>query len=497
VLLRARYDDAGRAVEAGDAAGAYLFEYEAPLDAASRRTTVTDPTGAKTVFTHNGRGALTTIADEEGQLASSIEYNAANRPARVSDSLGNEVTFAYDSQNRLLRQSSSDAVEKSYTYDERGRISSITDGGLRTDYTLDARGNVSSARSGDPSTSYEAARNARGQLISLASKGGRSVSFGYDAAGNRTAVTFSDAGRFKTEYDSAGRMVAERLPSGLAYAYGYDARGQLTKQSDNEGHSMTLERDASGALVGVASADGRWVRAARDRAGRIIALSNSSGKSRRYEYDARGSLTGYTDARGRRHAFTYDHRGRLLGFFDQDGTGVRYDYDRAGRLIAASHAGRLHTGAARLMPASYEPPGLSSPAQDEFGGCLFGGDGWFDGDTFYQDFGMSCDDPFAGFGDFYDPGGLFYGSSPEACSFCKARRKAICEAEWMAKYKKAVGADIVATAACALISAGTLAIVCAIAAGVYAVSQVSAANDEYNACILSIPDQCTMFCPNG
>jgi hypothetical protein len=155
-------------------------------------------------------------------------------------------------------------------------------------------------------------------------------------------------------------------------------------------------------------------------------------------------------------------------------------------------------GAARLMPASYEPPGLSSPAQDEFGGCLFGGDGWFDGDTFYQDFGMGCDDPFGGFGDFYDPsGGFFYGSSLEACSFCKARRKAICEAEWMAKYKKAVGADIVATAACALISAGTLAIVCAIAAGVYAVSQVSAANDEYNACILSIPDQCTIFCPNG
>lgn len=490
VLLRARYDNAGRAVEAGDAAGAYLFDYDATPNAISQHTTVTDPAGAKTFFTHDAHGALTAIADEEGPSAS-FEYNAANRPVRVSDSLGNETHLAYDSQNRLMRQSSSDGSEKSYTYDERGRITSITDGGQRTDYTLDARGNVSAARGTDASDGYDATRDARGQLTSLTSKNGRRVSFEYDSAGNRTAVVFSDAGRFETEYDAAGRKTAERLPSGLAYTYVYDARGQLTKQSDSKGHSVTLERDASGALVGVASADGRWVRATRDGAGRIVALSNSSGKRRRYEYDARGSLTGYTDARGKHRTFTYDRRGRLRGFFDRDGAGVRYDYDRAGRLTAVRRASGPQAGASRLIPASYEPP---AGAQDF--GCLFGDDGWFDGDTFSQNYGMSPDygilcDPFGGFDDPFAGLGTI---DPMNCPDCIQKHLEICSLKMKScMLQRGAGGAIAGGAACAAIAiwtglgAALAAVVCGIVAGGAGV--ISCIYDN-TACVLEIGDKC-------
>jgi YD repeat-containing protein len=485
-LLLVRYDNAGRAVEAGDAAGAYLFDYGPASGAVSQRTTVTDAVGAKTVFTHDARGALTAIADEEGQLAT-VEYNAANRPVRVTDSLGNQTTFGYDSQNRLLRQSSSDGAEKSYEYDERGRVSATTDGGERTDYTLDARGNVSAARGGDSSTGYDAKRNARGQLISLASKGGRTVSFEYDAAGNRTATTFSDAGRFETEYDAAGRKTGERLASGLAYAYKYDARGALTKQSDNRGHSVTLERDAGGALVRVASADGRWVRATRDEAGRIVALANSSGKSRRYEYDARGSLTGYTDARGKHRTFTYDRRGRLRGFFDSDGAGVQYDYDRAGRLSAVRREAGPKAGAARFMPATYEPPPSSSPAAQD---CMFSGDGWFEGDTFYQDFGF-CGDPYAGFDDPFFGWGTMDAFD---CATCIQKHLDICSLKIKAcMLQRGVGGAIAGGAVCAAVAiwtglgAGLAAVICGIiAGGAGAISCIY----ENEACILEIGDKC-------
>jgi YD repeat-containing protein len=484
VLLRARYDRAGRAVEAGDAAGAYLFDYDTGADAPSRRTTVTDPVGAKTVFAHDERGALTDIGDAEGRIAE-IEYNAASRPTRASDALGNEMRFSYDSQNRLLRQASSDGAEKSYTYDERGRVSSITDGGARTDYTLDARGNVVAARVGDPSSGFDAARNARGQLTSLASKGGRTVSFEYDAAGNRTAITFSDAGRFETEYDSAGRAVAERLPSGLSYAYKYDARGALTKHSDDKGHSVTLERDAGGALVSVASAEGRWVRATRDGAGRIVALRNSSGKTRRYAYDARGSLTDYVDARGKHRTFTYDRRGRLRGFFDSDGAGVRYDYDRAGRLVAARRVSGPQTGAARLMPARYEP---TATAQDF--GCSFGDDGWFEGDTFSLDYGMLCD-PFGGFDDPYAGLGTI---DPANCPDCIQRHLEICTLRMKAcMLQRGAGGAIAGGAACAAIAiwtglgAALAAVVCGIVAGG---AGVISCIYENTACVLEIGDKC-------
>ena len=101
LLLRARYDRTGRAVESGDAVGAHAYEYES-LSGVSPRTTVSDPLGARAVFEHTEAGALAAISDDEGLMAR-IEYNSANRPVRVSDSTGGEATFAYGSENRLVR----------------------------------------------------------------------------------------------------------------------------------------------------------------------------------------------------------------------------------------------------------------------------------------------------------------------------------------------------------------------------------------------------------
>ncbi|MDQ3818325.1 MAG: DUF6531 domain-containing protein [Acidobacteriota bacterium] len=497
-VLRVRYDNAGRAVEAGDAAGTYRFDYDSNSDVISQRTIVTDPVGAKTSFTHNGRGAVTAIADEEGLLAS-YEYNGANRPVRIMDSLGNQTTFDYDSQNRLLRQSSA-GVNKSYTYDENDRVSSITDGDARTDYILDARGNIVASRAGESAGNSDARRNTSGQLISLEAKGGRKVSFEYDAAGNRTATTYSDAGRFESEYDAAGRVVAERLPSGLSYTYKYDARGALKKQADNNERSVTLERDASGTLVGIASADGRWVRATRDEAGRIIALANSSGKSRHYEYDARGSLIGYTDARGKHRTFTYDGRGRLRGVSASDGASIRYDYDRAGKLTAVRRGAGLRASAARLMAASYEPPKSPPPAAQYDYSCMFGGDGWYSGfiydfwiDRYNFDFafgidlGMGCGDPFGGF--LGDPFGGFYG---ETCDQCKVRQEKICEWKLRACVAAAVGVPMTAAAACLVAVEPATVLLCLGVMTLAAAVLVAACGAARYSCDLEIPDHCPM-----
>lgn len=154
-LLRARYDRTGRAVEAGDAAGAYLFDYDSTSASVSRLTTVTDPLGAKTYFEQSESGLLTALTDGEGRSAR-FEYNAANRLVRVSNSLGDEMKLTYDAQNRLLRQWSSDGTDKSYSYDARGRVTSVSEGGIRTDYTLDDGGQITSAKSSDSTGSYHA-----------------------------------------------------------------------------------------------------------------------------------------------------------------------------------------------------------------------------------------------------------------------------------------------------------------------------------------------------
>jgi YD repeat-containing protein len=147
------------------------------------------------------------------------------------------------------------------------------------------------------------------------------------------------------------------------------------------------------------------VRATRDEAGRISTLTNSSGKSRHFSYDARGSLVGYTDARGRRRTFAYDHRGRLRSVADAEGVSLKFDYDRGGHLIAVRPAEAAKDGA-QFLRTSFIPLNLFARTlvQGRYG-CMFGGDGWFEGDTYNGDFGTGCDDPIGGFGGSSEDGG--------------------------------------------------------------------------------------------
>jgi YD repeat-containing protein len=395
VMLRARYDKAGRAVESGDAAGVNSFEYESSSSAVSRRTLVADPLGATTLITHTDSGALASVSDGEGQSLA-IEYNAANRSVRVADSLGNETKFTYDQSQRLIRQSSADGTEKSLSYDGRGRLTMTSEGATRTEYVRDERGNVIATRSSDPGRGYDAKYNARGQVASLVSKRGRTVSFEYDSGGNETSFTYSDVGRFEQEYE-AGRKIGERLPSGLARRYGYDARGDLAHESDNRGRSVKVERDASGAVSGLVAGNGDWVRAARDGAGRITRLSASNGKARHFSYDARGALTGYTDARGKQYGFDYDRRGRLRGVIDSEGAALRYDYGRAGKLASVSRLGMSAADSFLTLPASYAPAAATARAPAQGVDCLFDDDAFgIDLSGFGSD-PYGCDDPFGGF----------------------------------------------------------------------------------------------------
>ncbi|HYG80318.1 MAG TPA: DUF6531 domain-containing protein [Pyrinomonadaceae bacterium] len=422
VLARVLYDRAGRVVESADAAGSYSFEY-----AASGRTVVTDPLGAKNTYGHTANGLLTSVSDDEGRT-SAYEYNAANRPTRISNSFGDETRFVYDDQNRLLRQSSNNGVEKAYTYDERGRVSSSTEGGTRVDYIRDARGNVVETRSDDPAKRSSASFNSRGQVVSSRTAAGNIISFEYDSAGNQTASSDPQAGRFETEHDSAGRVTAARIPSSFTQRSEYDARGLLVRLSDDSGQSKTYKRDASGLVTELVLESGHRLQARRDAAGRVVSITTSTGKSRHFGYDARGALTDYTDAKGKHSRLDYDHRGRLRGMVDDDGNKITierdergrprsisssdgsrrtYIYDRTGSLAAVQNeAAPVKSARASLKLTAHSSP---KPMMID---CMFGGDEFLMVDSWGY-YGSSCYDPYGGldpYYGYYDPwGGYGYG----------------------------------------------------------------------------------------
>jgi len=441
VLLRARYDRRGRAIEAGDAAGANLYEYDSISNDISRRTVVTDPTGAKTVFAQTERGSLSAISSDEETLLE-IDYNAANRPTRIANQLQGDTVFNYDEQNRVLNQASSNGAFQTFTYDERGQLSSKTTNAGRTDYVRDERGLVIQAKSDDPAESYRAVHNSRGQTVSIKSEAGSEVSFEYDASGNTSAFSTAKAGRFEIGTDAMGRVTSRRLPTGALYRYEYDPRGMVLKQSDNRGRAAVFERDASGAVTRVLTESGNWMRATRDEAGRIVALSTSAGKSRHFAYDARGALTDYADARGRRKHFNYDKRGRLESVETDEGNHTVFERDERGRLKrvwsfnlpkskeSSPQEARLvsHTrmlSVPQFLPATYGTnlPLVTFPQSVD---CFFDFSDGFVDTGFSMDFGFDCSDPFGGWGgyvgggfDNFDP---FFNPGTETCGECITRQ---------------------------------------------------------------------------
>jgi YD repeat-containing protein len=518
VLLRARYDKAGRVVEAGDGAGTSLYEYEFTSAGVSRRTVVMDSTGVKTNFEHTERGALAAITDDEGQAMLRIDYTAANRPARIANALSGETVFAYDAENRVVRQTAGDGAYQSYVYDERGQVSSLTTNAGRTDYTRDARGQIVLAKSNNPAESYQATHDSRGQLTTIKADAGSEISFEYDASGNTSAFTVARSGRFETEYDGAGRVISRHLPSGALYHYQYDARGMIARQSDNRGRAVTFERDASGALTGIVTASGTWMRATRDQAGRVIALNTSAGKSRRFAYDGRGALTDYTDARGTHKRLGYDRRGRLQTINADDGSKTVIERDQRGRIsslktvrgedgprIGQALVVKPKLGFAQFAPASFNltaSPAVSLPLQSTIDCFFMNSDEFIDSLTgFTIDFGLSCNDPFGDFGSYNPFGGLggggggsgFFDPTGETCEQCKVRQQQICARRrtsctaglFQRGMWSGIGCTslVIATGGLGLLICGGILFGGAGLGGV-------ACQMEYEACVLEIIDKC-------
>jgi YD repeat-containing protein len=513
MLLRARYDKAGRVVEAGDAAGANLYEYDSASNDVSRRTVVTDPMGAKTIFEHTERGSLSAISND-GQTLLQIDYNAMSRPIKIANSLTGDTVFNYDGQNRVVNQASSDGAFQTFMYDERGRVSSTTTNAGRTEYTRDEHGNITQAKSDDPAQSYQAAHNSRGQTVSIKSEAGSEISFEYDASGNTSAFSTNKSGRFQIETDAGGRVISRRLPSGALYRYEYDPRGMLIKQSDNRGRSAIFERDASGAVTGVVMASGNWMRATRDEAGRIIALSTSAGKSRHFAYDARGALTDYTDARGLHKHFNYDKRGRLESVESGDGNHTVFERDEKGRVKrvwsfnlpkgkersseeARPVAFTRGLGIPQLLPASYNVnlPLVTAPQEED---CLFNSsDGFLDNSGWEFNSG-GCSDPFGewggGFGGGFDNFDPFFSPMGETCVQCVARQVAICNLEYQSDMNRIFGTlwySLVPCISLGLLTVGAGALLC-LMFDINGYSANALSNQQkYQACLLDRSDKCS------
>ena len=284
--------------------------------------------------------------------------------------------------------------------------SSSTDHATFTYYTDDTVSSLTDARGATATYSYNGRHLLSG--IGYAAPAGisaaLSVSYGYDAAGNRISMTEKDSqlnviGSNTYNYDQLSRLLTEtRYFSALSsnpsthgnYAinYQYNLAGELTSITDPFGAQISYDRDTAGRVknvngsgfLGIATyASNIQYRAWGGQKNVIY----GDGTSATTTYNARMQPSSY-QLPGLREQFQYYADGRLQRMTDLDDRNQDIGYPDTARHFSRAHS---YDQAGRLVSATGSPSNFSSfpynqsYGYDEFGNATFRG-----GFYYYQSF---------------------------------------------------------------------------------------------------------------
>ncbi|MBP2322765.1 RHS repeat-associated protein [Kibdelosporangium banguiense] len=357
-----------------------------------------------TTFQYDPAGNLTRTTTPGG-VVTTTSYSNADEPLMTA-SAGTASTFRYDFLGRRVSErlgpqdQKPDSVYRTATatYDQSGQVTTQTDYDtdgttpLRTrTSTYDKAGNrvrATDAYKHPVTFTYDAANRlvTQQEKVSGPDEGNPNdpgplnwieISFGYDAAGNRTRATdgrgnatfttfnalnlpesvIEPATRahpdladraWTTSYDARGAAVRLTAPGGVVRTRTYDAGGRMVAEDGTGGDSSktpeahrTLTYDTAGQLVGVNTPSGDNKFTYNDRGDLVVAAGPSGTAS--FRYNADDQILDRVDASGSA-SFTY-MEGRL-STATHTGTGTiqRFGYNGTGNLETIDYGqGRVRT----------------------------------------------------------------------------------------------------------------------------------------------------------
>ena len=292
-------------------------------------------------------GQVASVIDAEGHATSYDAYDAHGKPVQVTNSNGQQITFAYD-----LRQ----------------RMTSVTVAGATASFSHDAKGNVTRITNAD-GTFVDFERDAADRLTAVVDAQGHRIEWALDAAGNRVDEAVRDASgqlrkALQREFDELSRLRATVQASGARSTMDYDRNGNPVLATDAADRDTRMSYDALDRLVleidpllgetrftynaqdnltSVTDAEGKTTTYTHNGFGDLVAQTSPDTGTTTYAVDAAGNRTSATDARGVTVAYAYDALNRLVSATYPDASeSVGYEYDRGanaiGRLSAVTDA---------------------------------------------------------------------------------------------------------------------------------------------------------------
>jgi YD repeat-containing protein len=165
-------------------------------------------------------------------------YNVRDQITEINQA-GQLRTFAYDGYGRLQTRTTPEQGPTNYTYFENGMTKTVTDArGATTTFTYNGRDLVASMSYGVPSGVAPTS----------------TVSFSYDAAGNRTSMN-DGLGSVSYVYNTLSQLTSETrtftgVAGSFALTYGYNLSGELNSITNHGAHrSVMATTKSAGPLV--------------------------------------------------------------------------------------------------------------------------------------------------------------------------------------------------------------------------------------------------------
>ncbi|MEU9171897.1 RHS repeat-associated core domain-containing protein [Streptomyces sp. NPDC048420] len=348
------YDDHNRvtsmlrateSTSSGHTGPTWRLDYSAATPKDAGTTTVTDPDGDQTLYTHNADGEVTKVTDplqhsRHSTYVNHLVQTATDAMGTGADGTGgNTTTYGWDTRNNATSAklplgatasvtayqtvagtdlpndfTSADGRKDSFKYDTNGNTMSVTTSG-----TAGATREYTYNKATPTCGGFE------GQRCTGKDGNGKVTSFTYDTEGNLKKVTPpAPLGETTYTYDGLGRVETATDGRGIKSVYVYDPRDRV-KTVSSTNSTVTYDYDGDGNLKVRTDASGttRWDY---DKLNREKVRTLQSGAQTALAYTPGGDVDYYTDPTGRTD-YTWDKAGRLDYLTDPAGKKTDFDHD--------------------------------------------------------------------------------------------------------------------------------------------------------------------------
>jgi RHS repeat-associated protein len=262
--------------------GSFGFGY----DALSRRTSLTRPNSVNSSYTYDNLSHPLSVTHAKGGVtldgASYGLDNAGNRTSKNDLYAGVTTNYSYDNIYELLGATQGSTTTESYTYDPVGnRLSNLSGSGWSN--------NTSNELTSRPGTTYT--YDANGNTHTIVNSSG-TMTYAWDFENRLTSVTLpGSGGTISYKYDPMGRRIYKSSSSGTSI-YAYDGVN-LIEETNSSGVAIARYEQTDNIDEPVAMLrGGTTTYYETDGLGSVTSLSGSTGTlGQSYTFDSFGNQT--------------------------------------------------------------------------------------------------------------------------------------------------------------------------------------------------------------